>query len=65
MKELKLYVWENVLCDYTNGIMFAYAKNIDEARKLIGEKMGHECVDLELEPRKIQDNEGFYIYGGS
>ena len=32
-KKLKLFVWENVLCDYTDGIMFALAPNVDTARK--------------------------------
>lgn len=32
---LKLYVWENVLTDYTSGIMFALATSVEEARELI------------------------------
>lgn len=30
---LKLYVWENVLCDYSCGVMFALAHDVDEARR--------------------------------
>lgn len=37
-KKLKLYVWEEVLCDYKPGIMFAIASSIENARKQILEK---------------------------
>jgi len=33
--QLKLYVWEDVLCDYSCGVMFALAYDEDEARRLI------------------------------
>jgi len=65
MGKLKLYVWENVLHEYKAGIMFAYAKTTDEARELIGEKLGYEHDDLRIEPRQVKDSEGFYVYGGS
>lgn len=32
-EQLRLYVWENVLCDYSCGIMFALAHGVDEARR--------------------------------
>ena len=64
MEKLKLYVWENVLHDYKDGIMFAYAKNSDEARALIGKKIGYEHDDLRIVPREIKESEGFYVYGG-
>lgn len=63
-KKLKLYVWEGVLEDWTSGIMFALAENADDARKLIADKMGYETDDLKIEPKKITDREGFYVYGG-
>lgn len=34
-KKLKLYVWEGVLTDYTDGVMFALAHNVEEAREVI------------------------------
>jgi hypothetical protein len=34
-KPLKLYVWEDVLCDYTCGMAVALAHNEDEARSLL------------------------------
>ena len=37
--KLKLYVWTNVLTDYTSGVAFALATSTDQARRLIcGEK---------------------------
>jgi hypothetical protein len=32
--KLRLYVWENVLTDYTDGIMFALAESVEQAREL-------------------------------
>jgi hypothetical protein len=32
---LKLFVWEDVLSDYTPGVAFALAHDADEARRLI------------------------------
>ena len=34
-KDLKLYVWQEVFCDYTCGIAFALAHDEEEARHLI------------------------------
>jgi len=34
-KDLKLYIWKGVFCDYTCGIAFALAHNEEEARHLI------------------------------
>ncbi|WP_039931506.1 hypothetical protein [Thermoanaerobacter thermohydrosulfuricus] len=65
---LKLFVWENVLCSYTEGIAFALAYDVEHARKLIAKKMGWSegyPEDLEKEPRLITEPEGFYVWGGS
>ena len=32
---MNLYVWEDVLTDYTSGVMFALAHSADEARDVI------------------------------
>lgn len=32
---MKLFVWEDVLKDYTSGVMFALANTVDEARDAI------------------------------
>ena len=62
-KKLKLYVWEDVLRDYSTGIAFAYAENSIEARKLVLEKLGYNHEDLCEEPREINAKEGFAKYG--
>jgi hypothetical protein len=63
-KKLKLYVWEDVLRDYSAGIAFAYAENSIDARKLVIEKLGYNHEDLCSEPREISAKEGFVKYGG-
>lgn len=65
---LKLYVWEDVLCDYTYGIMFALAHNPEEAKELIIKKasnIDNVVRDLYNVPQEITKPEGFYIYGSS
>tara|TARA_R110002012_G_scaffold270785_1_gene455862 strand:+ start:635 stop:856 length:222 start_codon:yes stop_codon:yes gene_type:complete len=72
MKNLKLFVWEDVLEDHTCGIMFALAKNVEEARKVILDKSEKEDEymskilqrDLASEPKVIDSSEGFYVWGG-
>jgi hypothetical protein len=73
---MKLYVWENVLTDYTDGIMFALAANEEEARSLIKDKflaeefnpgglMGHLVTELDTKRAAVFDTPvGFYLKGG-
>lgn len=72
MKPLKLYVWEDVLEDWSAGVMFALAQDADHARELIRLRAGngigphsHLHVDLAREPRVIEQPEGFVVWGGS
>lgn len=62
---LKLYVWHEVLCDYTCGAMFALAESVEEARRLIVET-GETIVDedLEREPTVYETPVAFAIWGG-
>ena len=68
---MKLFVWEGILTDWSNGIMFALAPNLREAKKAILKKSGvykSSWLKEELnsiKPRVIKDTEGFYLYGGS
>ena len=64
---LKLYVWEGVLVDYTSGIMFALATSVGEARKLILNESDTFTVkrDLKKEPAVYTTKVGFYLWGGS
>jgi len=53
---LRLFVWEDVLFNpnYGNGIMFAYAENEDEARKLLRENLN--SADIEKPCKEIIKN---------
>jgi hypothetical protein len=65
-EKLKLYVWENVLTDWTPGIMFALASSPDEARALLLKKSPNiPSWDLAEEPGVITEPEGFVVWGGS
>jgi hypothetical protein len=35
MAKMKLFVWDNVLTDYTDGLIVAYAANIKDARNVV------------------------------
>jgi hypothetical protein len=65
-KKLKMYVWEDVLADYTSGIMVAYATDVEHARKLLREKCDYiPDVELNIEPREITSAEGIVLWGGA
>lgn len=66
MNNLKLYVWEDVLTDYTSGIAFALAESIEQAREVIREKGLSEfrMNELDGDPLVVEQPEGFYFYGG-
>jgi hypothetical protein len=68
---LKLFVWEDVLENYTSGIMFALAESIDDAKDTIIKQyplMGERSLrmvkeDLEKEPEVYEDKIGFVHFG--
>ncbi len=71
---LKLFVWEDVLSDYTDGIMFALAESADEARTIIVEKakadgydrhLGEIEIELKVEPKSYNNKVGFFVFGGN
>lgn len=69
-KKLKLYVWEDVLWDWSPGIMFAYAYDVTHARTVLSEKFNKElgCVSGEIfsvEPTEHTEPVAFFITGGS
>lgn len=65
-KELKLYVWKDVLRDYTAGMAFALAHSYEEAVGLACQGDSH--VESELVPSKCEilpvEPYGEHIYGG-
>ena len=63
---LKLYVWEEVLIDYTAGAMWALAESEEEARALIFAHTPYTSVEQDLkQPPDVYDHPvGFALYGG-
>ena len=62
---MKLFLWTEVLTDYSDGVMFALANSVDEARELI--KKGCDYIpdyELEKEPKIIDSPFGFSMWGG-
>jgi hypothetical protein len=51
-KKLKLYVWEDVLEDYTSGMAVALAPDVETALKLLSKKAGY---DLNLPISKMKE----------
>lgn len=79
-KKLQLYVWEGVLADYTDGVMFALAHDVEEAKLAIvksydirqynnimnGESITCEDVinDLKRSYTVHDTVSGFHLHGG-
>lgn len=66
---LRLYVWEDVLSDYTDGVMFALAESVEEARAIImrdhnGWEGGAVHSGLQREPKVCETPIGFAVWGG-
>lgn len=64
---MKLYVWENVLTDYTSGMMVAVASNVDEARARLLEECSYiPDEDLTKEPQvfDLLRSVAFVCWGG-
>lgn len=64
-RKLKLYVWQNVLTDYTDGMIVAYAANIKAARDqvYIADPTAYpECLDSE--PTVYEEPIAFTVWGG-
>jgi len=71
---MKLFVWKDVLRDYTSGMMFAVAHDLEEAKaELLRQLSDYEDYDIRADLAKevqVIDLEGrtepvaFYIWGG-
>lgn len=70
---LKLFVWEGVLCDHTAGVIFALARDPDEARRAVIRDASqhvyggcHWLREGMVEDPTIHDDvTGYFLYGGS
>ena len=66
LSNLKLYVWEDVLSDYTSGVMFALAEDKEHAKKMILEEYNDiDNGEFAGEPLEITDPKGFAVWGGA
>jgi len=64
---MKLFVWRNVLTDYTSGMMVAIAENVVEARQqLLAECPYIPSYDLAEEPDVYDTDKPFadMVWGG-
>lgn len=66
MNDLKLYVWHDVLTDWTSGVMFALAKDARQARRLILAQEDSPQVrrDLKAKPTVYKTPMGEVVWGG-
>jgi hypothetical protein len=66
---LYLYVWKKVLSDYTDGIAFAVAHDVEEALLELNKQAGYP-LDLPIDKMKKYDLSKLkkpiaaYVYGG-
>ena len=63
-KRLKLYVWHDVLRDYTDGIAFALAESVEEAREMVKEDVGCAEGEFDVEPTVYESKMVCHIWGG-
>jgi len=74
--KLKLFVWHNVMEDYGYGVIFALARNVEEARKVAIEAYSDDWnnnnylveqfkKEMRDEPEIVETPKGFYLKGGS
>jgi len=65
LRKLKLYVWEDVLSDYSSGLAVALAHSVEEARRLIVEKIGAFKEEFLVEPKIVESPRAFFVFGQS
>lgn len=64
-KKLRLYVWQGVLTDYSDGIMFALAFSADHARELLLADCSYiPKGDLAQVPQAFDTPVAFSVWGG-
>jgi len=67
-QELKLFIWEGVLTDYTSGMVAILAKDLEHARKVFKKKFPNEDYvlnDFFGKPHEVvKKADAFYVYGG-
>ncbi len=62
---LKMYVWEEVLTDYTDGLACVLAHSEEEARRLIKAEVGRFWEgDFNSKPIEVKSPQAFFVHGG-
>lgn len=63
----KLFIWDDVLYDYTAGIMFALADTVEDARRLLAVECDYLNDDILKEPKvyDLSEDVARVIWGGS
>ena len=72
MKNLKLFVWEKVLCDWSCGIVVVLAKDLEHAKELLKEEdyviyrelFEEDGDDYMKQPKIVTEPSVFYVWGG-
>ncbi len=61
----RMYVWEDVLTDYTSGLVCVLAYDEPQARQLLALKDTAAARSIEgIEPKVITRPEAFCVWGG-
>jgi hypothetical protein len=68
-RNLKLFVWEGVFCDWTCGVAFALAETPEEARAILtNQSKDWEKEEFKTElssnPKVYEDKMGIHTRGG-
>ena len=66
-KKNKLFVWEDVMCDYTCGTAFALAPDVETARKMVIDDGASETEIKNVDPDVIETSQPYahHVWGGS
>ena len=68
IRNLKLFIWEDVLTDYTSGMVVIYAYDLDHAKKVFLKKFPDEQYIIDNffgKPHEVVTKaDAFYVYGG-
>ena len=63
-RKLRLFVWDEFCPDYTCGLTFAIAPDLEEAMEQIRQKMGREPYDWGRLSIHEYENFSDYVIGG-
>jgi hypothetical protein len=63
---LKMYVWDNVLTDWTSGLIVVLATSLEEARDLACKDLGYVYRPIMTDTPDIYDSPmAVHVYGGA